>query len=50
MDQNNGTFRLIVGGIFVLAAAFFILNGGDYGGKKTIASDKDLPPIASTGR
>ena len=50
MDQDHGTFRIIIGGIVVLAAAFFILSGGDYGGKKTIASDKDLPPIASTGR
>ena len=50
MNRDNGTFRLIVGGIFVLAAAFFILSGGDYGGKKTVASDKDLPPIATAGR
>ena len=50
MNQDNGTFRIIVGGIFLLVAAFFILSGGDYGGKKTVTSDKDLPPIATAGR
>ena len=29
------------------AAAFFVLTGGGLGGKKTVQSDADMPPIAS---
>ena len=47
MDQDNGFFGLIVGGIVALAAAIFIFSGGDFGGKKTIEGDQDLPPIAT---
>ena len=47
MDQDNGFFGLIVGGIVALAAAIFIFSGGDLGGKKTIEGDQDLPPIAT---
>ncbi len=48
MNQDTGFFGLIVGGIVALAAAIFIFSGGDLGGKKTVESDKDLPPIATT--
>ena len=47
MKQDNGTFGLIVGGLVALAAVFFIFSGGDFGGKKTVLGDEDLPPIAS---
>lgn len=47
MSMNNGTFGLILGGIVVLVAALFILSGGDLGGKITVNSDSDLPPIAT---
>jgi hypothetical protein len=47
MKQNNGTFGLIVGGLVALAAVFFILSGGDLGGKTVINGDHDLPPIAT---
>ncbi len=47
MNQDNGFFGLIVGSILALAAAIFIFSGGELGGKKTIESDKDLPPIAT---
>ena len=47
MKQNNGTFGLIVGGLVALAAAFFILSGGELGGKTVINGDEDLPPIAA---
>jgi hypothetical protein len=50
MDQDNGFFGLIVGGIVALAAMIFIISGGDLGGKKTVEGDQDLPPIASTDR
>jgi hypothetical protein len=50
MNQDKGIVGIVVGGLVALAAAFFILGGGDYGGKKTVEGDRDLPPIASAGR
>jgi hypothetical protein len=50
MKTENGMFGIIIGGIVALAAAIFIFTGGDLGGKKTIESDQDLPPIANTDR
>jgi hypothetical protein len=47
MNQNNGSFGLIVGGVVALAAMLFILSGGEFGGKKTVDGDQDLPPIAT---
>ncbi len=46
-DNRNGTLGLILGGIIALAAAIFILTGGEYGGKKTVQSDDDLPPVTN---
>lgn len=48
-DNRNGTFGLVVGGIVALAAAIFILSGGELGGKKVISGDDDLPPVATAG-
>lgn len=50
MNRDFTTFGLVLGGIVALAAAFFIFTGGELGGKKTIDSDEDLPPIATTDR
>ena len=50
MKTDNGTFGLIVSGIVALAAAFFILSGGELGGKTVINDDQDLPPIATADR
>ena len=50
MADNNAPQRgigIVLGGILVLSAVFFILTGGNLGGKKTIQSDRDLPPVAS---
>ncbi len=47
MKQKNHIVSIVVGGIVALVAAFFILTGGELGGKKTIESDKDLPPVAT---
>ncbi len=47
MKTENGTFGIIIGGIVALAAAIFIFSGGELGGKKTVAGDHDLPPIAT---
>jgi hypothetical protein len=43
----SGTIGLIVGGAFALAAAVFLLVGGEFGGEKKIHGDQDLPPVAS---
>ncbi len=48
MKTDNGFFGLIVGGIVALAAAIFIISGGELGGKKTVEGDQDLPPVASS--
>ena len=57
MTENNtetpskGGIGLILGGIFAVAAAFFIFTGGELGGEKKVKGDADLPPVASpTGR
>jgi len=50
MKANNGTFGLIVGGLVALAVVFLILGGGDWGGKKTVEGDQDLPPVADGAR
>ena len=49
-NESNGTFGLIVGGVVVVVAAIFILSGGEFGGKKTVDGDQDLPPIATTDK
>jgi hypothetical protein len=54
MTNNNGKkndtlgFSLLLGGVVALSAFFFLITGGEYGGKKTVEGDKDLPPIAKT--
>lgn len=50
MNTDHGFFGLIIGGIVAVAAAIFIFSGGDFGGKKTVDGDQDLPPITSTQR
>jgi hypothetical protein len=50
MNRDKGAFGLIIGGIVAMAAVFFIFGGGELGGKKTVAGDQDLPPIATTDR
>jgi hypothetical protein len=47
LKHDNGIFGLIVGGFVALMAVIFIFSGGELGGKKTVAGDEDLPPIAS---
>lgn len=50
MKNENGTFGLVIGGIVAVAAVMFILSGGEFGGKKTVEGDQDLPPIAAVDR
>ena len=47
-NEANGALGIILGGVAIAAAAFFILTGGELGGKKTVQGDADLPPVAST--
>jgi len=54
MADNNDTkgtnlFGLLLAGVVVLAAGFFILSGGQLGGKKQVMGDADLPPVTSGG-
>ena len=44
-NRSNGAVGLVLGGIFAIAAMFFILTGGV--GVKEVNGDGDLPPIAS---
>jgi hypothetical protein len=46
-NRTNGRFGLVLGGVVVLAAAVFILTGGELGGKKEVKSDADLPPVTT---
>lgn len=48
MDNDTARLGLIVGCIVALGAAIFILSGGDLGGKTTVTSDRDLPPVVSS--
>jgi hypothetical protein len=50
MNSNTGMFGIVVGGIVAIVAAIFILSGGELGGKKSVAGDQDLPPVASDQR
>jgi hypothetical protein len=38
---------VILGGIALLALAFFVMTGGQHGGSKKIEGDADLPQVAS---
>jgi hypothetical protein len=44
---SNGKLGAILGALITVAAVAFLLNGGEYVGKKTVNSDNDLPPVAT---
>ena len=48
--ESIGGLSLLLGGIVLIAFVVFLVTGGELGGKKTIDSDDDLPPIATTDR
>jgi len=50
MNNSNGTFGILIGGLVAVIAAIFILSGGELGGKKTVEGDQDLPPISTTDK
>lgn len=50
MAGNNGSQRglaVILAGVVLLAAAVFIVSGGDFGGTRTVEGDHDLPKVTS---
>jgi hypothetical protein len=47
MNQDMRNLGLFVGIVVAIGAAIFMLSGGDLGGKTTVSSDRDLPPVAS---
>jgi hypothetical protein len=47
MRAPNGRFGAILGVLIAAAVIMFLLNGGEYVGKKTVNSDADLPPVAT---
>lgn len=50
MNNNTGTFGILIGGVVAVVAVLFILSGGELGGKKTVDGDQDLPPVATADR
>jgi hypothetical protein len=49
-NDGSGTFGIIVGSVVAVIAVIFILTGGELGGKKTVESDQDLPPVTTTDK
>jgi hypothetical protein len=42
----NGKLGALLGALLAVALAVFLLNGGEYMGKKTVSGDDDIPPVA----
>ena len=47
-NRSNGYFGVILGALVAVAAMAFVLTGGQLGGKTTVESDQDLPPVATS--
>jgi hypothetical protein len=45
--RSNSSFGMILGGLVLVALAFFVLTGGQHGGTKKVQSDADLPQVTS---
>ena len=48
--KADGYLGAVLGGLLAVAAAAFLLTGGEWGGQKKVNGDEDLPPIASTSK
>ena len=46
--RSDGHLGAVLGGLVAIAAIAFLLSGGEWGGKKKVDSDNDLPPVVST--
>ena len=49
-NDGSGKFGIIVGSVVAVIGVIFILTGGELGGKKTVESDQDLPPVTTTDK
>jgi hypothetical protein len=45
--QSYSGLALVLGVLVVLGVVVFIATGGVLGGKTTVASDRDLPPVTT---
>lgn len=45
---SEGYLGALLGGLVAVAAVAFLLSGGEWGGKKKVSGDEDLPPVATT--
>jgi hypothetical protein len=45
-ETSTGSLGAVLGVLIAVAVAGFLLNGGEHLGKKTVAGDDDLPPVA----
>lgn len=45
--RSNSNFAVILGGLVLVALAFFVLTGGQHGGSRKVQSDADLPQVTS---
>ncbi len=46
--RSDGYLGALLGGLVAVAAVAFLLSGGEWGGKKKVEGDQDLPPVTST--
>jgi hypothetical protein len=46
--ESNGKLGAILGALVAMALVLFLLGGGEHFGKKTVNSDEDLPPVATS--
>jgi hypothetical protein len=46
--RTDGYIGALLGGLVAIAAVAFLLSGGEWGGKKKVEGDEDLPPVVST--
>jgi hypothetical protein len=49
-DRKSGHLGALLGGLVAIAAIAFMLSGGEWGGKKKVDSDDDLPPVITSTR
>jgi hypothetical protein len=47
-NRSDGYLGVLLGGLVVFAAVAFLITGGEWGGKKKVEGDGDLPPVVST--
>lgn len=49
-DEKKSGYGIVIGAFVVAAAIGFFASSGFFGGKKVVDSDRDLPPVETTGR